>query len=117
MNSPRAAVLTLLCTTVCACGPQAEQITGTTSGALADAYQAEMSDEVSGVPTTSVSSYFNDDDPKVEVRINNDGAAVAQKLLPQLLWPGQTLSESDYEIAAGFLPSSLSGPLHACHWD
>ncbi|MFO0727965.1 MAG: hypothetical protein U1E65_29565 [Myxococcota bacterium] len=66
-------------------------------------------------PTTSAASFY-DDDPPVEVRINHNGAAITDKLLPELAeqFGLSDLDLSDQNLVTDTPPGVVSA-LIACH--
>lgn len=74
----------------------------------------EPSDEIN----SAANHYENlfDTDPRVELRINKDGSALSEKLIPDLAWKNQTLVLPDTQLAFGWLPGLGPGfALQQCH--
>lgn len=102
-----------LVTLFVACGPEVGGEVGSVSQPITSAENpVDVSDEITSVSGGATS--FFDPDPRIEVRINKDGKAISEKLLPDLL--AGTLTFPDQDIAGGFLPAP--GPIFAleqCH--
>ncbi len=73
--------------------------------------QADMTDEITSAGSSYAQLY--DSDPKVEVRVNKDAAAITQKLLPEVI--DGTLVLDDIDVGGGWLPNILAGLFQQCH--